>query len=116
MVFIIILLSILIGVLFYDLSKLRKHVSVLSFSYKAINRVLVKKEVITPSEMDISINELIGDMYQEDGNTIIKQAKSIGITIPPYMNTEELAQYIETQELRRKRDALDKWILDETYE
>lgn len=102
----IIILFVLVLVLFYKVSSLNKHLTVLSFSERTINKLLVKKELIKPSDIDIVINESIGDMHEDVGNKIIKNAKDIGISIPKYMDEEELKKYIEKQELKRVNDSI----------
>ena len=97
----VIILFVIVVVLFYKVNLLNKHLTVLSFSEKTINKLLVKKELIKPSEINVVINETIGDMYEDVGNKIIKNAKDIGISIPKYMDEKELKKYIEKQELKR---------------
>ncbi len=114
---ILVILSILIIILFYKVGVLNKHLSVFSFSEKNINRLLVKKEIIKPSEIYIIINESIGDMHEDIGNKIIKNAKSIGIDIPKYMDKDELKKYIEKQELKRRSEQVsftDKMLMNDS--
>lgn len=101
----IIILFVIVMVLFYKINLLSKHLNVLSFSEKTINKLLVKKELIRLSEIDVVINETIGDMYGDIGDKIIKDAKDIGIFIPKYMDEEELKKYIEKQESKRMNDS-----------
>jgi len=112
----IIILFVIVAVLFYKINLLSKHLTVFSFSEKIINKLLVKKELIKPSEIDVVINEAIGDMHEDIGNKIIKNAKDIGISIPKYMDDEELKKYIEKQELKRVDDNMsytDKMIMND---
>lgn len=112
----IIILFVIVAVLFYKINLLNKHLTVLSFSEKTINKLLVKKELIKPSEIDVVINEAIGDMHEDVGNKIIKNAKDIGISIPKYMDEEELKKYLERQELKRANDRLsytDRMIMND---
>lgn len=102
----IIILFVLVLVLFYKVSSLSKHLTVLSFSERTINKLLVKKELIKSSDIDIVINESIGDMDEDVGNKIIKNAKDIGISIPKYMDDDELKKYIEKRELKRANDSI----------
>lgn len=102
---IIIILFLLVVFLFYKVNLLQKHITVLSFSDKNINKLLVRKEIITPTEFDIVVNESIGDMYEGDGNKIIKAAKDLGIHVPEYMDDEKLEAYVKSQELKRKNAA-----------
>lgn len=112
----IVILFVIVAVLFYKINLLNKHLSVLSFSEKTINKLLVKKELIKPSEIDVIINETIGDMDQDTGNKIIKNAKAIGIFIPKYMDEDELEKYIEKQEIKRMNDSIsytDRMIMND---
>ena len=102
----IIFLFLLVAFLFYKVSLLNKHLSVLTFSKKIINKLLLKKGFVKQSEIDIVINESIGDMSEDVGNKIIKNAKDIGISIPKYMDEEELEKYIEKEESKRKNNNL----------
>jgi len=95
------ILFVLVGILFYRILTLEKRVNVNSFSDRAVNKLLVKKEIIDQSEIETIINESIGDMPEDAGNKIIKDAKSIGINIPKYMDEGELEKYIENQKLKR---------------
>ena len=98
----IIILSILVALLFYKIRMLNKHLAVLSFAERNINKLLVKKGLIKTADIDTIINESIGDMPEDTGNELIKSAKSIGVIIPKYMDKEELKVCIENQELRRR--------------
>lgn len=100
-----ILIIILIGaiiLIYLKLRKIQNHLTVLSFWEKITSNLLLKKGLTTPSELDVAINESIGNMPEEDGNRIIQSAKNIGITIPNYMNEEELKIYVEKQEQTRR--------------
>jgi len=113
---IIVILIIIIIVLSYKVHKLSNHLTVLSFSVRNINKLLVKKNLITLSEIDTVINESIGDMDENVGNKIIKSAKDIGITIPKYMGESELEKYLKEQELKRVDRSIsftDRMIIDE---
>jgi hypothetical protein len=90
--------------------------TVLSFSEKTISKLLVKKELIKPAEIDVVINEVIGDVHEDVGNKIIKDAKDIGISIPKYMDEKELKKYVEKQESKRVNDTLsftDRMIMND---
>ena len=66
-------------------------------------------------DIDTQINESIGNMPEDIGNELIKSAKSIGITIPKYMDEEEKKIYIANEERRRREGKLsftDKMIID----
>lgn len=97
---IIILIIAVVG-LYLKLRNLQQYLIVTSFSESLINKLLVKNGLVTPSEIDIITNEIIGDMAEADGNKIIKAAKSIGIIIPEYMDEQKLKSYVKAQELRR---------------
>lgn len=103
---IIVILFVIVAFLFYKINLLGKHLSVLSFSEKTINKLLVKKGLIKPSEIDVVINEAIGDMHEDVGNKIIKNAKEIGIIIHEYMDEEELRKYIKEQNAKRINDRI----------
>lgn len=100
---IILILFVLLVALFYKVRKLDEHLTVLSFSFRNISKLLVKKKFIQTSEIDAITNESIGDMPEDDGNELIKSAKSMGITIPEYMDAEKLKRYTEKQESERKK-------------
>lgn len=109
------ILVISVVILSLKVRKLKQQLVVLSFSEKLINKLLVKKGLITSSEIDIITNEAIGDMPEDDGNKIIKCAKSLGVMIPKYMDEEELMKYVETQELKRGNAQIsytDRMIMD----
>lgn len=94
---------------------LNKHLTILSFAERNTNKLLVKKGIIKTSDIDAQINESIGNMPESVGNEIIKSAKSIGITIPKYMDDDELKTYIASEERRRREATLsftDKMIID----
>jgi hypothetical protein len=95
---------------------LEKYISVLSFFEKLINKLLVKKNLISLSEIDVITNETIGNIPKEDGDRIIKYAKKIGINIPKYMDNDQLKRYIEEQEMKRRNRQMsysDKLIIEE---
>jgi hypothetical protein len=113
----IIILVVITVILYLKVKKLEKHLTVLSFSDKLINKLLVKNNLILPSEIDIITNEVIGDMHEDEGNKIINSAKSIGIIIPKYMNEEQLNEYVETQEFKRRNNQIsytDRMIMEES--
>ena len=103
MTLIIIILFVFVVILFYKVGILHKHINVLSFSEKNIDKLLIKKKIIKISEIETVVNESIGDMPEDIGNKIIEDAKSMGIVIPKYMDDGELKKYIETQELKRTK-------------
>lgn len=113
MEFIIFILSILVLALIYKVRLLTRHLIVLSFSNKNINKLLVKNELITESEIDIVINESIGDMDPEEGDRLIKYAKSIGIRIPEYMGEEDLEEYVKVQQVKRDKIRFAKIMSDQ---
>lgn len=113
MIFIILTLAILVLALLYKVRLLTRHLVVLSFSQRNINKLLVKNELITESDIDIIINESIGDMDPEEGNRLIKYAKSIGIKIPEYMEEKALEDYVKTQQLNRDKIKLEKIMSDQ---
>jgi len=101
----ILVLVLLIAITFFLYKKiimLQKHLELTSFSEKVLNRLLVKKGVIESSEIDIAINEAIGDMYEDQGTKLIKNAKVIGVNLPKYMDDKELEVYVQQQETNRK--------------
>ncbi len=109
------ILSILVVVIFYKIIMLKRYLAVLDFSIKSINKLLVKKEIIKMSDIDIIINESIGDMHENTGNQIIKYAKGIGVVIPEYMAEKELELYVKKQEIQRKNNQVsftDKMMQD----
>src|SRR3989344_2982667 len=103
---IIIILFAFIVIIFYKIRTLNKRLTGFLFLERNIYRLLVKKKIIKLSEINTIINESIGDMFEDDGNKIIKYAKDIGITIPGYMDEKNLNEYIEKQELKRKYDKM----------
>lgn len=112
----IIILIVIIANLYFRLGKLEKHLAVLSFSERLINKLLVRKNLISLSEIDIMTNEVVGDMPEDDGNKIISYAKSLGIVIPKYMDEEQLKRYLEAQRIKRKDNQLsysDRMIMEE---
>jgi hypothetical protein len=112
----IIILFAIVMFLFYKINLLNKHLTVLSFSEKNINKLLVKKGIINLSEVDVVINETIGELDEDIGNKIIKNAKDIGIFIPGYMDEESLKKYLEEQERKRAYNNLsytDKMLMDD---
>src|SRR3989338_2791509 len=102
----IVILFTLVILLFYKVGKLNKHLVVLSFVERNINKLLVKKGTIKSSDIDIVMNESIGGMPENTGNTIIDYAKSIGVTIPKYMDEEELGKYLREQEQKKKNNEI----------
>ncbi len=112
---VVIILSLLVVFLLYKISLLNKHITVLSFSQKNINKLLINKKVILPEEIERIVNESIGNMYAEEGKKIIKSAKSLGINIPEYMDDEKLNEYIKSQELKRMEREIpltDRMLMD----
>ncbi len=98
---IITILCVLVIYLLYTIKRVSKCFDILFFSVGNINKLLIKKGLIEKSEIDIILNETIGDMSKEEGDKIIKNAKDIGIKIPKYMDEEELKQYVEMQKAKR---------------
>jgi hypothetical protein len=99
---IIFIVLISLNVLIYlDLRRVKNQLVVLTFMNRINSGLLFKKGVIKFSEFDIAINDAIGNMPEDAGNRIIEAAKSIGITIPNYLDEDELKLYLEKQELKR---------------
>lgn len=113
---IIVIQFLLIAILFYKVRKLTRILTTLDFLENNINKLLINKKIIKNSEIEIMANESIGNMPELDGNRIIKYAKSIGITIPEFMNDEELKKYVEKQEIKRRNNEIsftDRMVMEE---
>ena len=112
-----VILSVLVIALFYKVGLLNKRITVLSFAERNMNKLLVKKELVKPAEIDMMTNESIGKMPEEDGNKIIRYARDIGIFIPNYMNEEELEKYSKKHESETEKNEvsfIDRMIMNDS--
>ncbi len=106
MIYLLLTLLIMVISALYQISALRRQIVVMDFSNRSVQRLLIKKNIISASEIDIATNELIGDMLPDEGENIRESAKKMGITIPEYMEKDDLEIYIRNNEERR---ATERW-------